>query len=83
MVFAREARECCAWGVERLSGNDKPEASGDRANRSVAKSDAREKRTKKIRKSSVEVGRALRSVYDDTLHEDVPADFLALLGKLE
>ena len=66
-----------------MSGSDEPEASGDGANRGVAKSDAREKRDRKPRKSSSEVGRALRSVYDDTLREDVPADFLTLLGKLE
>ena len=29
-----------------------------------------------------DVGRALRSVYDDTLRESVPDDFLNLLGKL-
>lgn len=29
-----------------------------------------------------DVGRALRSVYDTTLREDVPDDFLDLLGKL-
>ena len=29
-----------------------------------------------------DVGRALRSVYDDTLRESVPDDFLDLLGKL-
>ncbi|WP_310467038.1 NepR family anti-sigma factor [Sphingomonas sp.] len=29
-----------------------------------------------------DVGRALRSVYDDTLRESVPDDFLSLLGKL-
>ncbi|QNM84101.1 hypothetical protein H8M03_11160 [Sphingomonas sabuli] len=28
------------------------------------------------------VGRALRTVYDETLREDVPDDFLDLLGKL-
>ena len=28
------------------------------------------------------VGRALRSVYDETLREDIPDDFLDLLGKL-
>lgn len=31
---------------------------------------------------SADVGRALRSVYDDTLRESVPDDFLDLLGKL-
>ena len=29
-----------------------------------------------------DVGRALRSVYDETLRENVPDDFLNLLGKL-
>jgi len=28
------------------------------------------------------VGRALRTVYDETLREDISGDFLALLGKL-
>jgi hypothetical protein len=31
---------------------------------------------------TADVGRALRSVYDETLREDVPDDFLNLLGKL-
>ena len=30
-----------------------------------------------------DLGRALRTVYDDTLREDVPDDFLDLLGKLD
>jgi hypothetical protein len=34
------------------------------------------------RKPVADVGRALRSVYDDTLRESVPDDFLDLLGKL-
>ena len=29
------------------------------------------------------VGRALRTVYDETLREDIPDDFLTLLGKLD
>ncbi len=29
------------------------------------------------------VGRALRTVYDETLREDIPDDFLDLLGKLK
>jgi hypothetical protein len=29
-----------------------------------------------------DLGRALRSVYDDTLRETVPDDFLDLIGKL-
>ncbi len=37
---------------------------------------------KKSRQRSGDVGRALRTVYDDTLRESVPDDFLDLLGKL-
>ena len=48
---------------------------------SKARKDATgDKKGKKQRTS--EVGRALRSVYDDTLRENVPDDFLDLLGKL-
>jgi hypothetical protein len=37
----------------------------------------------KMRKTrSGDIGRALRSVYDDTLREAVPDDFSNLLGKL-
>ena len=31
---------------------------------------------------SGDLGRALRSIYDDTLRESVPDDFLNLIGKL-
>ncbi len=34
------------------------------------------------RSRSGDVGKALRSVYDSTLREEVPDDFLDLLGKL-
>ena len=44
-------------------------------------SDAQAKRRKKSTKD--DYSRALRSVYDETLREDVPDDFLSLLGKLD
>jgi hypothetical protein len=31
---------------------------------------------------STDLGRALRSIYDDTLRESVPDDFVSLIGKL-
>jgi hypothetical protein len=40
----------------------------------------REKSVRRQRTS--DLGRALRSIYDDTLRESVPDDFLDLLGKL-
>ena len=44
------------------------------------KAGPREKSARKHR--AADLGRALRSVYDDTLRESVPDDFLDLLGKL-
>ena len=42
---------------------------------------SRSAKDRKKDKASV-VGRALRTVYDETLREDIPDDFLDLLGKL-
>lgn len=39
-------------------------------------------RGKRPPKRGSDIGRALRSVYDETLRENVPDDFLDLLGKL-
>jgi hypothetical protein len=66
-------------GDEDLSeerDND-PSVGGDRGQ-------SKAKRVRKSRESTKasDVGRALRSVYDTTLREDVPRDFLDLLGKL-
>jgi hypothetical protein len=44
------------------------------------KSPSSERNASKQRRG--DLGRALRSVYDDTLRETVPDDFLNLLGKL-
>jgi hypothetical protein len=49
------------------SGRSKKSAASDRGARKARSSD---------------LGRALRSVYDDTLREAVPDDFVNLLGKL-
>ena len=46
------------------------------------KRSARSPKDRKHDKASV-VGRALRTVYDETLREDIPDDFLDLLGKLD
>ena len=40
-------------------------------------------RAKKKSSSKDNLSRALRTVYDETLREDVPDDFLDLLGKLD
>jgi hypothetical protein len=59
-----------------LSGKQSGEAQ-DNSDRRTARSP----RDRKQDKSNV-VGRALRTVYDETLREDIPDDFLDLLGKL-
>lgn len=46
--------------------------------RSATKPASRKKRVPR----AGDIGRALRSVYDETLREDVPDDFEDLLGKL-
>ncbi len=42
---------------------------------------SRSSKDRKKDKASV-VGRSLRTAYDETLREDIPDDFLTLLGKL-
>ena len=55
-------------GLSSDNGNDEPPAPKQRKPRKGAGTD--------------EVGKALRSAYDETLREEVPDDFLDLLGKL-
>ncbi len=38
---------------------------------------------KNRKQRSGDLGRALRTIYDDTLREAVPDDFLSLIGKLD
>lgn len=67
-------------GGERLSANDKAKPSHPDA----ANDESQVQQAKKSKRggSPNDVGRALRSVYDETLRESVPDDFLHLLGKL-
>jgi hypothetical protein len=73
-------RECPREGDERLSGKARGESDGAQGSGRPAKSADRDKKGKKQR--SADLGRALRSVYDDTLRESVPNEFLNILGKL-
>ena len=71
-------------GDERLSdatGNESRRTSGNRDKKRAPKPKA-EGGVSARSKSPSDVGRALRSVYDTTLGERVPDDFLDLLGKL-
>jgi hypothetical protein len=63
-------------GDERLSGTSK--ASVDPGHPESGSTDRKKRKDK-----SGNVGRALRTVYDDTLREEIPKDFLDLLGQLD
>lgn len=70
-------------GDERLSGNKNAgnsRGAKDRASRRMATQAPDERKGR--RQKAGDIGRALRTIYDDTLRENVPDDFLNLLGKL-
>jgi anti-sigma factor NepR-like protein len=63
-----------------LSANKRSGTEGAGDSRHSKKSNASDGTGRKQRSS--DLGRALRSVYDDTLREPVPDDFASLIGKL-
>ena len=67
-------------GDESLSAKKRSEREGAEHSRRSKKPPASHEKPRKQRSS--DLGRALRSVYDDTLRETVPGDFMDLLGKL-
>ena len=69
-----------ARGDEQLSARKGSESEGAGHSRHSKKSKASDKSGRKSRTG--DLGRALRSVYDDTLREPVPDDFVNLIGKL-
>jgi hypothetical protein len=62
--------------------SDKQKGDSISASRNPRKSTADRPAGKPGKQRASDVGRALRSVYDETLREDVPDDFAKLLGKL-
>ncbi len=54
--------------------------SDDAAQKRSSRSNLSDKSKSKQR--STDLGRALRTIYDDTLRESVPDDLLGLIGKL-
>ena len=69
-----------AVGDECLS--DRQKGDSIETPRKKSKPDANRGEKKPARQRASDVGRALRSVYDETLREEVPDDFSDLLGKL-
>ena len=74
------ARGTRAQGGLELSAKKRSDTEGAADIGRSKKSQASDRGGRKQR--SGDLGRALRSVYDDTLRESVPDDFLNLLGKL-
>lgn len=70
-----------ARGIEQLSEGSRNDPHA-RSGRAKLRSKAGRKSGGTTRSKASDVGKALRSVYDNTLREDVPTDFLDLLGKL-
>jgi hypothetical protein len=64
-------------GIEGLSADNSDARSEDDKNKNKSTKGA-----KRRGPAADDVGKALRSAYDETLREDVPDDFLDLLGKL-
>jgi len=69
-----------ARGDERLSAKYRGKLDDAGARKGSSRRPSPESKARKQKSS--ELGRALRSIYDDTLRETVPDDFLDLLGKL-
>ena len=81
--------EPVACGVENCMRRDSPREGDERLSVTrggksggAAKSSGKTPIHPKKRQRSADLGRALRSVYDDTLRESVPDEFHDLLGKL-
>ena len=66
-----------ARGDEELSARKGSETEGAGHSRHSKKSKASDRAARKS-----DLGRALRSVYDDTLRETIPDDLLKIIGKL-
>ena len=73
-----EARLDPREGDERLSARKRSES--DEAAHGKRPQKSSDKNARKQR--STDLGRALRTIYDDTLRESVPDDFVNLIGKL-
>ena len=63
-----------------MSAKKRGESEGAGHSAHSRKTTASDKAGRKHRPS--DLGRALRSVYDDTLRETIPDDFISLIGKL-
>ena len=64
-----------------MSGRQKGDSSNAASSKSETGKDVGGEKKSRKQKSG-DIGRALRTIYDDTVREPVPDDFRDLLGKL-
>lgn len=76
------ADDAHAWGDERLSDRSKDGDADGTPERASKRDSGSTGGSARKKGAGSDIGRALRSVYDDTLRETVPDDFSDLLGKL-
>lgn len=69
-----------ARGGPELSAKKRSETEGAKHSARSHKPSPSDRKARKQRSS--DLGRALRTIYDDTLREPVPDDFANLIGKL-
>lgn len=79
-MSGRKQRESDAIAKDDGSSTDGDQSGKPASAMGKAVDKSRDKGVRKQRAS--DLGRALRSIYDDTLRESVPDDFSDLLGKL-
>ncbi len=81
-VWPKYEEKALRQATQRLEGISG--LSADNNNSTTAQGEPKVKKTPARRKGAGpdEVGKALRSAYDEALRENVPDDFLDLLGKL-
>ena len=78
--YLYDARLCPRQGGRELSAKKRSQTEGAQDRPRPQKPSPSDKKARKQR--SGDLGRALRTIYDDTLREPVPDDFASLIGKL-
>ena len=80
----RPAIRAVLWeGVPILSDTDAKPSSARKATGGAARGGSGKGAPRRRRSSLGDVGHVLSAAYKDTLQEEIPADILALLGKLD
>jgi hypothetical protein len=80
-ILWQRARLMAVMGYQDLTLEDEKNE-GRRPKSDPVRLDKAEENPRKKKQATPEFGSALRTVYDETLREDIPPEMLDLLGKL-